>query len=170
MSAARSERKVLKASTVAMGPGRSRAVRRRQNRPTGPATAGARVTVGASSMSRMVAYTRTRRCKLPAMSAQGIWWPYWYFHFPNYALALLFWTLIGRFLFELFLPPDSPNYIFRWFRRLTAWLIRPVAFITPAIVPRLALSPIAAFWIAIARVVFFAVLYASGLAPRVPGN
>ena len=28
------------------------------------------------------------------MSAQGIWWPYWYFHFPNYALALLFWTLI----------------------------------------------------------------------------
>lgn len=118
----------------------------------------------------MVAQTRVRQCKLDPMSAEGIWWPYWYFHFPNYVLALLFWTLIGRFLFELFLPPDSPNYIFRWFRRLTDWLMRPVAFITPAIVPRLALSPIAAFWIAIARVVFFVALFAAGHVPRVPGN
>jgi hypothetical protein len=48
--------------------------------------------------------------------------------------------------------------------------MRPVAFITPAIVPRLGLSPIAAFWIAIARVAFLAVLYSAGLAPRVPGS
>jgi YggT family protein len=101
------------------------------------------------------------------MSAQGIWWPYWYFNFPNYALAVLFWTLIGRFLFELFLPPDSPNYIFRWFRRLTDWLMRPVAFITPSAVPALALAPIAAFWIAMARIAFFIALHAAGLTPRV---
>jgi hypothetical protein len=48
-----------------------------------------------------------------------LWWSYWYFHLPNYAFAVLFWTLIGRFMFGFFLPPDSPNYIYRWFCRLT---------------------------------------------------
>lgn len=84
--------------------------------------------------------------------------------------AVLFWTLIGRFLFSLFLPSDSPNYIFRWFRRLTDWLLRPVAYITPSIIPPPALAPIAAFWIAIARVVFFIALHAAGLTPRVAGQ
>lgn len=101
------------------------------------------------------------------MQGENIWWSYWYFHFANYAFALLFWTLIGRFTFALFLPSESPNYIYRWFRRLTDWLIRPVAFITPAIVPPLALSPIAAFWVAMARVAFFVILHAAGLTPRV---
>jgi uncharacterized protein YggT (Ycf19 family) len=96
-----------------------------------------------------------------------MWWSYWYFHFPNYALAVLFWTLIGRFMFAWFLAPDSPNYIYRWFRRLTDWLIRPVAFITPSIVPALALAPIAAFWVAVARVALFLALHAAGLTPRI---
>ena len=26
-----------------------------------------------------------------------------YFHLPNYVFAMLFWTLIGRFMFSLFL-------------------------------------------------------------------
>lgn len=101
------------------------------------------------------------------MQGQDIWWSYWYFHFPNYAFSVLFWTLIGRFMFGVFLPPDSPNYIYRWFRRLTDWLIRLVAFITPSIVPPPALAPIAAFWVAIARIAFFVVLHAAGLTPRI---
>jgi len=101
------------------------------------------------------------------MQGENIWWSYLYFHLPNYAFAVLFYTLIGRFLFGLFLRPDSPNYIYRWFRRLTDWLMRPVAFVTPSIVPALALPPIAAFWVAIARIAFFAALYAAGLTPRV---
>ena len=101
------------------------------------------------------------------MGQENLWWSYLYFHLPNYAFAVLFWTLIGRFMFSLFLRPDSPNYIYRWFRRLTDWLIRPVAFITPSIVPPLAIPPVAAFWVAMARVAFFMALYAAGLAPRV---
>ena len=101
------------------------------------------------------------------MQGQDIWWPYWYFHLPNYALSVLCWTLIGRVMFASFLPPDSPNFMYRWFRRLTDWLMRPVAFITPSIVPQLALAPIAAFWVAMVRVAFFAILYAAGLTPRV---
>ncbi|HKA38520.1 MAG TPA: hypothetical protein VKD25_02015 [Burkholderiales bacterium] len=101
------------------------------------------------------------------MQGAHMWWSYWYFHFPNYALSVLFWTLIGRFMFALFLPTDSPNYIYSWFRRLTDWLMRPVAFITPSIVPPLALAPIAAFWVAMVRVAFFMALYAAGLTPRI---
>jgi YggT family protein len=101
------------------------------------------------------------------MQTENIWWSYLYFHLPNYVLALLFWTLIGRFLFAFFLPPDSPNYIYRWFRRLTDWLMRPVAYVTPSIVPALAISPIAAFWVAIARVAFFMAMYSFGLTPHI---
>ena len=100
------------------------------------------------------------------MPGQDSWWTYWYFHLPNYVLAVLFWTLIGRFMFGLFLRPDSPNYIYRWFRRLTDWLIRPVAFITPSMLPPLVTPLVAAFWVAMARVAFFMVLYAAGLTPR----
>jgi hypothetical protein len=102
------------------------------------------------------------------MTGPSFWWSYWYFHFPNYAFALLFWTLIGRFMFGLFLPPDSPNYIYRWFRRLSDWLMRPVSYITHSIVPRLVLPLVAAFWVATARVGFFMAMYAAGLTPRVP--
>jgi YggT family protein len=102
------------------------------------------------------------------MPGENFWWSYWYFHFPNYAFALLFWTLIGRFLFGIFLPPDSPNYIYRWFRRLTDWLMRPVVYITPSIIPRFVLPLVAAFWVAMARVAFFMAMYAAGLTPRVP--
>jgi ABC-type nitrate/sulfonate/bicarbonate transport system permease component len=42
-----------------------------------------------------------------------------------------------------------------------------VAFITPSIVPPVALAPIAAVWVAMARVAFFIVLHAAGLTPRV---
>ena len=100
------------------------------------------------------------------MAGQDIWFAYWYFHLPNYAFAILFYTLFGRFLLGFFLPPDSPNYIYRWFRRLTDWLIRPVAYITPSAFPPILLPPIAAFWIVIARVLFFMAMFALGLTPR----
>jgi YggT family protein len=103
------------------------------------------------------------------MRSEDIWWSYWYFHLPNYAFAVLFWTLIGRFMLAFFLPPDSSNYIFRWFRRLTEWIMRPVSFITPSIMPPGTLALAAAFWVVVARVAFFMVMYANGLTPRM-GN
>jgi len=35
----------------------------------------------------------------------------WYFHLPNFILAALMYTLLGRVLLSLFLDADSPNYI-----------------------------------------------------------
>lgn len=100
------------------------------------------------------------------MQGQDIWWSYWYFHLPNYAFAVLFWTLIGRFMLAFFLPPDSSNYIFRWFRRLTDWFMRPVAYVTPSMIPPGVLALVAAFWVVVARVAFFMMMYAGGLTPR----
>lgn len=103
------------------------------------------------------------------MTGQDIWWSYWYFHLPNYAFSVLTYTLFGRFLLGFILPADSPNYIFRWFRRLTDWLLRPVAFITPSILPPALLPPIAAFWVIVARVLFFILMFSAGLTPRPAG-
>lgn len=100
------------------------------------------------------------------MAGQDIWWTYWYFHVPNYAMSVLFYTLFGRFALGFILPPHSPNYIYRWFRRLTDWLIPPVALITPSILHGPLLAPIAAFWVVIVRVLFFALLYSAGWLPR----
>jgi len=103
------------------------------------------------------------------MAGQDIWWAYWYFHLPNYAFSVLFYTLIGRFMLGAILPPDSPNYIYRCFRVLTDWFIRPVAFITPAIIPAGLIAPVAAFWAVALRVVFFMIMFAAGLTPRSGG-
>jgi len=95
-----------------------------------------------------------------------IWWAYWYFHLPNYAFSVLFYTLFGRLMLGFVVPPNTTNYIYRWFCRLTDWLLRLVDPITPRALPRALLPPIAAFWVVIARVIFFMVLFQAGLTPR----
>ena len=45
--------------------------------------------------------------------------PYWYYHLPNFVLAALMYTLLGRVILGLFLDHDSPNYIWRFFCRIT---------------------------------------------------
>ncbi len=102
------------------------------------------------------------------MSGQDIWWSYWYFHLPNYAFSVLFYTLWGRFLLGMFLKPGTQNYIYRWFCRLTDWLVRPVAFITPNIILPTLIPPVASFWVVILRIAFFAIMFEAGLTPRLP--
>jgi hypothetical protein len=100
------------------------------------------------------------------MSQPDIWWSYWYFHLPNYVFSVLFYTLWGRFLLGAFLKPDTQNYIYRWFCRLTDWLVRPVAVITPSIIPPMLVIPVASFWVVVLRIAFFAAMYGAGLTPR----
>jgi hypothetical protein len=104
------------------------------------------------------------------MAGQDIWWSYWYFHLPNYAFSVLFYTLLGRFLLGAFLPPDSRNYIFRGFRFLTDWIMPPVGFITPSVIPRGLLAPVAAFWVVVLRVLFFMAMFSAGLTPRLAAS
>lgn len=93
-------------------------------------------------------------------------WQYWYFHVPNYVLAALIYTLLGRFVLGLFVPAEWENYIWRTFLRLTDWVVRLAAYLTPMMVPRFLLPPIAAFWLFVARAVLAVVLIATGLGPE----
>jgi YggT family protein len=91
------------------------------------------------------------------------------FHAVNYALAVVMYTLLGRFLLGFMVPPDSPNYIWRFFRRLTDWAIAAVAYVTPGRANPLLLAPVAAFWFFLLRGAFYVAMATMGLAPRLEG-
>ena len=55
----------------------------------------------------------------------------WLYLAPNFILAALMYTLLGRALLGLFVPPDSPNYIWRFFCRVTDPVVALVALVTP---------------------------------------
>ncbi|WP_341701840.1 YggT family protein [Ferrovibrio sp.] len=88
--------------------------------------------------------------------------PYWV---VAYGLALIGWTCVGRFLMTAFLPPDHPNYIFRFFRLLTNWAIRLTDGITPRFVNPRFLPLVTTFWaFALRYAAHFAFAY-YGMAP-----
>jgi YggT family protein len=92
-------------------------------------------------------------------------WQHWYFHVPNFVLAAVVYTLLGRFVLSFFLLPDSANYIWRWFCRLTDWAVRAVAVVTPRYVMFLFLPLIAACWLSALRVAFLLVMARFGWLP-----
>jgi YggT family protein len=92
----------------------------------------------------------------------------WYFHLPNYLLAAVMYSFVGRFLLSLFLPPDSKNYIFRAFVRITDPMLAPIRFITPAIVPHMILLIFAALWTLVLRFALL-VAFAGTLSPVTAG-
>lgn len=90
---------------------------------------------------------------------------YWYFHLPNYVLAALMYTLLGRFLLTFFVPVGWENYIWRAFVRLTDPVIALFAFITPKTVPLLLVMLFSAVWLFVIRIAFLRALAIYGLAP-----
>ena len=58
-------------------------------------------------------------------------WTYWHFHLPNFVLAALMYTLLGRVLLGLIVAPESQNYIWRFFCRITDPFVTVVALVTP---------------------------------------
>jgi YggT family protein len=91
---------------------------------------------------------------------------HWYFHLPNFLLAALMYTLLGRVLLSLFVDPDSSNYIWRFFCRLTDPVVGAVAAVTPkAAVPVIVwlFGFVWLFWLRVVLLYVYAVL---GLLPR----
>lgn len=95
-------------------------------------------------------------------------WNYWYFHIPNFILAALFYTLIGRLVLGMFVPEDWNNYLWRAFRRLTDPVVFAVRWITPSTLPRTVVMLFALLWLMAARVVLALSLDAFGLLPPAP--
>jgi uncharacterized protein YggT (Ycf19 family) len=94
---------------------------------------------------------------------------YWCFHLPNFVLAAVMYTLLGRLLLSLFVPPDWKNYIWRAFVRITEPAVRATRFVTPQALPQVIVLVFAILWVMLLRIALFAVLGSLGLLPSVNG-
>jgi hypothetical protein len=90
----------------------------------------------------------------------------WYFHLPNFILAALMYTLLGRALLGVIVQPDSSNYIWRFFCRITdpvVWAIEPVTPKAAAPVVVWLFGVVWLFWLRVGLLYLFLVL---GAIPR----
>jgi uncharacterized protein YggT (Ycf19 family) len=90
---------------------------------------------------------------------------HWYYFVPQYVLAVLMWTMAGRFLLGLFVPQDWGNYIWRFFRRLTDPVLALVGRITPSFMIEPLLPLVALWWLLVLRIGFEVLMATSGLRP-----
>jgi len=95
----------------------------------------------------------------------SFFWDHWYFHIPNYLAAAIMYTLLARFFLQFFVPPTWPNYIWRWFLRLTNWAVAATRFATPSVMGPLFLPLFAALWLFLFRLAFTLLMVNAGLAP-----
>lgn len=85
----------------------------------------------------------------------------WLYLAPNFILAALMYTLLGRAILGLFVPPDSPNYIWRFFCRVTDPFIAVIAVVTPkAAVPVVVwlMGVVWLFWLRVGLLYLFLLL------------
>jgi uncharacterized protein YggT (Ycf19 family) len=97
---------------------------------------------------------------------------YWYFHLPNFVLAAVMYTLIGRLLLSFVAPVNWQNYIWRAFVAITEPVVRVVRFLTPAILPTVVVLIFSVLWLMLLRVALVALFGSLGLLPdlsSVPG-
>lgn len=98
-----------------------------------------------------------------------LFWTYWYFHLPNYALALIGYLLLGRFLMGFFAKPNWRNYIWVSFCRLTDPALAAVALVTPRYVLPIFWPLFGAIWVYLLRFLLMIGLSVAGLGPQAGG-
>ena len=91
---------------------------------------------------------------------------YWYYHLPNFLLAALMYTLLGRAVLGLIVEPDSKNYIWRFFCRITDPMVAAVALVTPKAAAPVIIWLFGVVWLFWLRVGFLILITMYGLAPR----
>ena len=92
---------------------------------------------------------------------------HWYFHLPNFILAALMYTLFGRALLALIVQPDSSNYIWRFFCRITDPVVVAVALVTPKAAAPVVVWLLGVVWLFWLRVGLLYVFLVVGAVPRV---
>jgi YggT family protein len=107
------------------------------------------------------------RRSLRFVDAANPFFTYWYFHLPNFVLAALMYTLLGRTILGLVVEHNSQNYIWRFFCRITDPVVRAVAIVTPKAAAPVVLWLLAFVWLFWIRVAFFALFAVLGLSPRI---
>jgi YggT family protein len=94
---------------------------------------------------------------------------YWYYHLPNFVLAALMYTVLGRALLGLVVADDSKNYIWRFFVRFTDPVIAVFAAVTPKAVAPVVLWLFTFVWLFWIRVILHIGLLSLDLAPKMGG-
>jgi len=90
----------------------------------------------------------------------------WIYFAPNFILAVLMYTLLGRVLLGVFVPPESPNYIWRFFCRVTDPVVAVIAAMTPKAVAPVVIWLFGVVWLFWLRVGLLYVFLLLGVAPR----
>jgi hypothetical protein len=91
---------------------------------------------------------------------------YWYFHLPNFVLAALMYTLLGRAILGLIVQPEASNYIWRFFCRLTDPVVAVVALVTPKAAAPVIVWLFGVVWLFWLRVLLLNVFLILGIVPR----
>jgi uncharacterized protein YggT (Ycf19 family) len=94
---------------------------------------------------------------------------YWYFHLPNFLLAAVMYTLIGRLLLSFFVPENWRNYIWRAFVAITQPVVGVVRLVTPAVLPIPVVIIFSILWLMLLRLALVAVFGSLGLLPDLSG-
>jgi len=94
---------------------------------------------------------------------------YWYYSLPNFALAAIMYTIIGRVMLSFFFDPDSKNYIMRFFVRVTDPAINIFAAVTPRATAPVVLWLFAFVWLFWIRVLMLYAFLLLGLLPKGTG-
>ncbi len=91
--------------------------------------------------------------------------PFWYYHIPNFILAALMYTLLGRVLLGLIVQPDSSNYIWRAFCRITDPAIALFSYVTPKATAEVILWLFGVVWLFWLRVLLLNLFLYFGAVP-----
>ncbi len=100
------------------------------------------------------------------IDAQGSFWAY---QLPNLIIAMMMYTLIGRFLLSLIYETDSDRVIWKVFKQITDPVVGVVAAVTPLVVPERVLYIFAFIWLFVIRIALYVVMRMYGLAPSIAG-
>ena len=92
---------------------------------------------------------------------------FWFFHLPNFALAVVMYTLLGRALLGLIVQPDSANYIWRFFCRITDPIVTLFGYVTPKAAAPVVLWLFGVVWLFWLRVGLLYVFLMMGAVPKV---
>ena len=94
---------------------------------------------------------------------QSSFWSLWYFNLPNFVLAVVMYTMLGRALLGLFVEHDSTNYIWRGFCAITDPALKLIAPLTPKATAPVVMWLFGFVWMFWLRVLLFIVFFAAGL-------
>lgn len=103
------------------------------------------------------------------MSAQDSFLTHWYYHVPNLLMAAMIYTLIGRYLLELFFAKQPDAVLLRVFRSVSDPIVKLVRLVTPAIVPNGLIIVFTMAWLMAARMGWFLTCVAAGMRPNIGG-